>query len=130
MLGAWRFIKYEAKPKTFSLLEFMELEYIARYLSLNHQCIILLFQGIKLMYTSPFLRCVQTGHQVYNGLELSGMHTCNGLSEIISPEDGMHDGPPEVPSLGDIASCGIEILSIDHSDFAKWPETVDQAKVR
>ena len=65
-----------------------------------------------------------------NGLELSGIHTCNGLSEIIAPECSMRDGPPEVPALADIASYGIKILSIDHSDFAKWPETGDQANQR
>ena len=98
---------------------------------MRNQATILLLpptQGIQVVYSSPFLRCLQTAQQVCNALGLPGMHTCNGLSEIICAECGMR-GVPEVPAH-DVGQSGVSILTVDEAPVVQFPETVKEAIAR
>ena len=81
------------------------------------------------MISSPFLRCLQTAQQACNALELPGVHTFNGLCEIVAPGCNMR-GPPEVPAMADVEACGITLTSVDSSPFAEYPEKVADAIAR
>ena len=82
-----------------------------------------------MVISSPFLRCLQTAQQACNALELPGVHTFNGLCEIVAPECNMR-GPPEVPAMADVEACGITLTSVDSSSFAEYPEKVADAIAR
>ena len=82
-----------------------------------------------MIFSSPFPRCLQTGQQASRALGLPGVHTLNGLCEIVAPECGMR-GTPEVPAMEDVQACGVTLLSTDSSPFAEYPETVTDAITR
>ena len=86
-------------------------------------------QEIAMVISSPFLRCLQTAQQACNALELPGVHTFNGLCEIVAPGCNMR-GTPEVPAMADVEACGITLISVDSSPFAEYPEKVADAIAR
>ena len=86
-------------------------------------------QEIAMVISSPFLRCLQTAQQACNALELPGVHTFNGLCEIVAPECNMR-GAPEVPAMADVEACGITLINVDSSPFAGYPEKVTDAIAR
>lgn len=86
-------------------------------------------QEIAMVISSPFLRCLQTAQQACNALELPGVHTFNGLCEIVAPECNMR-GAPKVPAMADVEACGITLINVDSSPFAGYPEKVTDAIAR
>ena len=82
-----------------------------------------------MIISSPFLRCLQTAQQASRALGLPGVHTFNGLCEIVAPGCGMR-GTPAVPAMEDVQDGGITLLSTDSSPFAEYPESVTDAITR
>ena len=76
------------------------------------------FQGISIIYSSPFLRCLQTASF---SIGIDGVRLSKHLSEILTAECGI-TGVPEVP-CDDISSYGVTITQSDSRDLPKYPET-------
>ena len=85
-------------------------------------------QGIGIVYSSPFLRCLQTAQQVYTALGLEGLYISNLLSEMLCAGCGM-TGTPEVPGP-EIDTADIVIKEGDDRTFPTYPEDVNQAVAR
>lgn len=84
-------------------------------------------QGISVVVSSPFLRCLQTASHAYQTLGLEGLHVCNLLCEMLLPQNKM-EGPPDVPAMEDAG--GINILSLGNEAFPEFPETKSKCFAR
>ena len=85
-------------------------------------------QDIHIIYSSPFLRCLQTAMQASLALGIQGVHLSKYLSEILTTECGM-TGIPDVP-CDDIDSYGVSIIESDSRDFPAYPEKATEAILR
>ena len=79
----------------------------------------ILLQDIHAVISSPFLRCLQTATHAYTALGLSGLHTCNLLSEMLLPGNDMTE-TPAVPATEDVEDT--VFLSLDSSPLPPFPE--------
>ncbi len=75
---------------------------------------------INTVISSPFLRCLQTAQHICDALQLSGMSTCNGIVDVLSPSFGINQ-QPEVPA-DNIAELGIKILTFHQEPIPTFPE--------
>ena len=87
-----------------------------------------LHQDIKLVISSPFLRCLQTAQQVAEALGLKGIVTCNALCELLTPGCNIVS-TPEVPG-DDIHKFNIRIDQLDSQPLPAYPETREQSEER
>ena len=78
-------------------------------------------QDIKYVVSSPFLRCLQTAHQICDVLQLPGIHTCNRIVDVISGRCGIYQNP-EVPAMVDVVREGIKIAAMDETPLPPYPE--------
>ena len=85
-------------------------------------------QGISVVISSPFLRCLQTAQESCRALNLSGIIIDNSVSEVLSPGSKMK-APPEVP-LQDLSPYSISIVQHDSNPLPPFPETSQQAIAR
>ena len=84
-------------------------------------------QEIHSIITSPFLRCLQTAQLISEVLRLPGLHTCNGIVDILNGSCGIREQP--VVPASNIAELGINVASTDGSKLPKHPErTFDAIK--
>ena len=86
------------------------------------------FQEISIIYSSPFLRCLQTATQASLAIGIDGVRLSKHLSEILTAECGI-TGVPEVP-CDDISSYSVTITQSDSRDFPKYPETARESVLR
>ena len=86
------------------------------------------FQGISIIYSSPFLRCLQTATQASLAIGIDGVRLSKHLSEILTAECGI-TGVPEVP-CDDISSYSVTITQSDSRGFPKYPETARESVLR
>lgn len=84
-------------------------------------------QEIEVVYSSPFLRCLQTADVACKALGIPGFHTHNNLCEFLHPGNRIH-AAPAVPATDDITN--INILTFDLSPLPDYPETVQSVNVR
>ena len=77
-------------------------------------------QAISCVISSPFLRCMQTAQQICHALQLPGIHTCNGIVDVLNGHCGIHE-QPEVPA-SDVAKYGINVLVYHNEPLPKYPE--------
>jgi broad specificity phosphatase PhoE len=78
------------------------------------------FQNIKAVVASPFLRCLQTGQIVCDVLKLPGLSTSNEVMDVLNSSAFIH-WQPEVPA-DDIESHGIKVQSFDSKPVPRYPE--------
>ena len=79
------------------------------------------------MYSSPFLRCLQTADLACQALGLEGLHTHNNLCEFLDPGNRV-TVTPAVPATEDITQ--LKILSFDSTPIPDFPEKLDSVIVR
>ena len=84
-------------------------------------------QGIEVVISSPFLRCLQTATHAYTVLGLPGLHTSNMLSEWVTPDNHMTT-TPQVPATQDTADT--VFLSLDLEPLPVCPETRQASRAR
>ena len=63
---------------------------------------------------------MQTAQQICNSLHLPGIHTCNGVVDVLNSHCGIHE-QPEVPA-SDVTKYGINVLVYHHQPLPKFPE--------
>ena len=80
------------------------------------------------MYSSPFLRCLQTAQQVSSAIGVEGLCVSKHLSELLTRQCGMK-ALPEVP-CEDIESYDVSIKQHDSGAFPTYPETAKEADQR
>ncbi len=85
-------------------------------------------QGISVVISSPFLRCLQTAQESCRALNLPGIIINNSVCEVLSPGSKMK-APPEVP-LQDLSLYSISIVQHDSLPMPSYPETSQQAIAR
>ena len=85
-------------------------------------------QDIKIIYSSPFLRCLQTAQQVSSAIGVEGLCVSKNLGEIMSSNCGL-TGSPDVP-CEDIESYEVNIKENDLGEFPKFPESTKEATER
>lgn len=74
------------------------------------------------MVSSPFLRCLQTAHQISTVLQLSGIHTCNRIVDVLNGHScGIYE-KPEVPAMTDVEKEGISVVKFDDTPLPAYPE--------
>ena len=83
---------------------------------------------VKVVISSPFLRCLQTGMQITRVLGQSGVITCNALCELLVPGSNIM-GTPKVPG-NDIEKYDIIIEQQDTRPLPSFPENRQKAEVR
>lgn len=86
-----------------------------------------ILQGIEVVISSPFLRCLQTATHAYSVLGVEGLHTCNALCECLVVGNDMTD-TPAVPALQDATDT--TILSLDSEPLPDYPEKRSDCSVR
>ena len=76
-------------------------------------------QGITMVTSSPFLRCLQTAQEACQALELPGITITNSMCEVLSSDFGVHEKPslptPDLPQ-------NIHILHSDKEPLPSYPE--------
>ena len=87
-------------------------------------------QGISIVYSSPFLRCLQTAWEVCKALQLPGVTVSNGICEILEPMFGIDVHDPVVPALDVSTTHHINILEKDEKPLPKFPESYESALSR
>ncbi len=74
------------------------------------------------MVSSPFLRCLQTAHQICGVLDIPGIHTCNRIVDVLNGHAcGIYE-KPEVPVLSDVEKEGISVVKYDDTPLPPYPE--------
>ena len=83
------------------------------------------WQDVKIIYSSPFLRCLQTAAQASSALGVESLCVSNQLMEIMTLQCDIPENP-KVP-CEDIESYEVHIKEHDSGDFPKYPETSKEA---
>lgn len=86
----------------------------------NEERSTVVLQGIEVVISSPFLRCIQTATHAYTVLNLPGLYTCNMLCEWLVPGNDM-TATPQLPAMQEIMDT--VFLSIDSEPLPPFPET-------
>ena len=63
---------------------------------------------------------MQTAQQICNTLHLPGMHTYNGIVDVLCDAYGIHQ-QPDLPT-SDVAQYGISVLTYHSEPLPKYPE--------
>ena len=63
---------------------------------------------------------MQTAQQICNSLQLPGMHTCNGIVDVLNSHCGIHEQP--VVPTSDVDKYGINVLVYHHETLPQFPE--------
>ena len=87
-------------------------------------------QGISIVYSSPFLRCLQTAWEVCKALQLPGVTVSNGICEILARGFDIGIPNPVVPALDVSTTHRINILEKDEKPLPKFPESFESALSR
>ena len=82
-------------------------------------------QDVKIIYSSPLLRCLQTAAQASSALGVEGLCVSKQLMEIMTLQCDI-PAHPKVP-CEDIESYEVHIKEHDSGDFPKYPETSKEA---
>ena len=80
------------------------------------------------MYSSPFLRYLQTAQQASSAMGVDGLCVSKHLCELLTRQCGMK-ALPEVP-CEDIESYDVSIKQHDPGAFPTYPETAKEADQR
>ncbi len=87
-------------------------------------------QGISIVYSSPFIRCLQTAWEVCKALQLPGVTVSNGICEILGPMFGIRMPDPAVPARDVSTTHHIKILEKDEKPLPEFPESFQSALSR
>ena len=63
---------------------------------------------------------MQTAQEICNTLRLPGIHTCNGIVDVLNGHCGIHEQP--VVPTSEVAKYGINVLVYHHEPLPKYPE--------